>query len=430
MATLPTSAAVPAEDSLPAPAPASAPPSSAAPDPAQSRPRTRSRRVAELGHNYFDHLDALIAQARRHHDDVIDLSKGNPDLATPEHIVRAAREAVADPHNHAYPPFLARKSVREAIAAAYRRDHGVELDPDTQVTAFHGAHEALVALPWALLEAGETMVVPDPCYPPYLDVARLAGVGVERIALEESLGYQPDPGVLSDALSHAGLLLLNYPNNPTGAVATPQSWERILDATGTGGTLVVNDFAYSSLDFAREPAASLLASAGERAGVLEISTLSKTYSMAGWRFGYAVGDADAIGALKAYQSVAFSTIFGAVQDAAEAALSGDQACVARIAQTYRRRRGAVVRGLRDQGWHVADTAGTFFVWVRARGTRSGGELAQRLLEEAHVAVAPGEGFGVQGRGWFRLSLVHDDATLAEALRRLGEWAHAREGRKP
>lgn len=414
---------------LPAPVSVSAALSTTTSGPMPSRPRPGSRRVAELGHNYFDHLDALIAAVRAHHDDVIDLSKGNPDLATPEHIVRAAQEAVADPHNHAYPPFLVRKSVREAIAAAYRRDHGVELDPDTQVTAFHGAHEALVALPWALLEAGETMVVPDLCYPPYLDAARLAGVEVRRVPLEEERGYLASADALEEQLPGARLLLLNYPNNPTGAVATPRSWEQVLDAAAPHGTLVVNDFAYSSLDFAHPRAASLLAARPGRANTLEISTLSKTYSMAGWRFGYAVGDADAISSLKAYQSVAFSTIFGAVQDAVEAALSGDQACVARIAATYLRRRAAVVARLRNQGWHVADTAGTFFIWVRSRGTRDGEELAQRLLEEAHLAVAPGEGFGVQGRGWFRLSLVHDDASLAEALRRLGEWARVQEGRK-
>ncbi|MGO3797368.1 MAG: aminotransferase class I/II-fold pyridoxal phosphate-dependent enzyme, partial [Pauljensenia sp.] len=226
---------------VPAPVSVSAPLSTTTSGHMPSRPRPGSRRVAELGHNYFDHLDALIAAVRAHHDDVIDLSKGNPDLATPEHIVRAAQEAVADPRNHAYPPFLVRKSVREAIAAAYRRDHGVELDPDTQVTAFHGAHEALVALPWALLEAGETMVVPDLCYPPYLDAARLAGVRVERVPLEESLGYQPQSDALSATLPGAGLLLLNYPNNPTGAVATPRSWEQVLDAAAPHGTLVVND---------------------------------------------------------------------------------------------------------------------------------------------------------------------------------------------
>lgn len=384
--------------------------------------RVGSHRVADLGHNYFDHLDALIAAARRRHGDVIDLSKGNPDLATPDHIVRAAQEAVADPGNHCYPPFLAKRSVREAIAERYLADHGVGLDPDTQVTAFHGAHEALVALPWALLEHGETLVVPDPCYPPYLDAARLAGVEVGRVPLVEALGHHPAPGALDAALEGARLLLLNYPNNPTGAVATRGTWEAALAVADRHGTLVVNDFAYSSLDFAHGRAVSLLAADPGRAGTLEISTLSKTYSMAGWRFGYAAGDADAVAALRAYQSVAFSTIFGAVQDAAEAALRGDQECVARIAGTYRRRREEVTAALRAQGWHVAATEGTFFVWVRSRGGLDGEELAARLLEQARVAVAPGAGFGEQGRDWFRISLVHDRRTLGEALARLGEWA--------
>lgn len=386
------------------------------------RPGPASRRVGELGANYFDHLDGLIDRARRRGQDVIDLSKGNPDLATPDHVVRALQAAVEEPANQAYPPFLAKRSVREAIAERYRVDHGVDLDPDLQVTAFHGAHEALVALPWALMDAEDVLVLTDPCYPPYLSAAQLAGVEVRRVPLVPELGHRPDLDTLDSSLEGVRLLLLNFPNNPTGAVADEALWRGVLDVAPAHGTTVVNDFAYSSLDFEHTRAVSLLAADPGGVSTLEISTLSKTYSMAGWRFGYAVGDPRAVAALRAHQNIAFSTIFGAVQDAAEAALRGDQDQALAIAATYRSRREFLAGGLRAQGWHVAPTGGTFFLWVRARAGLDGEETARRLLEEAGVAVAPGAGFGPRGRDWFRLSVVHPQDTLRSALARLGEWS--------
>jgi len=394
-----------------------------------SAPVTASRRVLDLGGNFFDGLDARVASARRVHGDVIDLSKGNPDLATPADIVEALQRAALDPANQAYPPFLAKRSVREAISLRYREDHGVDLDPDTQVTAFHGAHEALMALPQALMDRGGTMVVTDPCYPPYLDAARLAGVEARRIELEERNGFLPDlAGTAPGVLGGARVLLLNYPNNPTGAVADRAFWDGAVEAAGDAGVLLANDFAYASLDFGRERAESLLPSDPTARCSLEIGTLSKTYSMAGWRFGYAVGDADAVRSMVRYQTVAYSMIFGAVQDAAEAALRGDQAGARAITAEYRARRDLTATALRAGGWHLAPPAGGFFLWVRAPRGLDGEELALRLLEDVHVVAAPGAGFGPAGRGWIRISLVHDRSTLTSAARRLNEWLAGQETR--
>lgn len=416
------------------------------PDDSRGRPLARaSRLVGGLSSPFLDTLDARVTEARRAHGDIIDLSKGNPDLATPPEFVDALVRSVSDPANQGYPPFLVRRGVREAVALRYREDHGVELDPDTQVTGFHGAHEALMAVPRALADPGDTMVVPDPGYPPYLDAARLAGVGVRRLPLREEDGWLPRFGGRADGddgdggsddgslLTGARLLLLNYPNNPTGAVADAAFWESAVGICREAGVLLVNDLAYGSLDLDHARAASALtattpgggsahpAASPSSMGVVEIGTVSKTYSMAGWRFGWAVGDADAIGALQRYQTVAYSVIFGAVQDAAEAALRGDQASARAITAEYRARRDLMARALSEAGWHVSRPAGTFFLWLRASRGLDGEQVAERLVDQARVVVSPGAGFGEQGRDWVRFSLVQDRRTMKEAAGRLARW---------
>ena len=384
---------------------------------ANSAPVRLSTRVASTGENYFAALDGDIAKAKKD-GPVIDLSKGNPDLPTPSHVVEALARAARTPENQAYPPFLAKRSVREAIALRYRADHGVDLDPDAQITCFHGAHEPLMALPQALLEAGDTIGIPDPGYPPYRNAAELAGVRARPIPLDPARGFRPDFD--SEDLAGLGLLLLNYPHNPTGATADEALWDEALDSSRRRGTLLVNDFAYGSLDHGRGTAVSVLRADPEAAWSLEIGTASKTYSMAGWRFGWAVGNADAIAALRTYQTLAYSVIFGAVQDAAEAALRGDQTAAAEIAATYRRRRDAMTASLKAGGWHVAGSEGAFFCWIRSP-LPDDEAIAAALLHEARVAVAPGRGFGARGAGWLRLSLVHETAVLEEAARRLNAF---------
>jgi len=384
------------------------------------RARRGAARLSLLPGNFFSGMDAAIAAARASGVDVIDLSKGSPDRPTPAHIVAAMQDAVADGRNHGYPGFAGRPALTSAIARRYREDHGVEIDPDAEVAVFHGSHEALVASVLAIADPGSAVVVPDPGYPAYRSLAALAGARVVDLPLDAERGHQPEWSALTaDDRAEAAVLLLNYPHNPTGAVARPETLGEAVGFAHDTGALFVHDFAYSSLGFEGGRPLSALTVAGSRETTVEISTLSKTYNMAGWRFGYAVGDVAAIAAMRAYQAEAFSTIFGATHDAAAAALDGSQAAAAELVELYRRRRDAVVGGLRALGWEVAAPEGAFFVWARIPGGGDDVALVRRALLDHGVALAPGSGFGSRGAGFVRIGLVQDEDVLRRAVARLG-----------
>jgi aminotransferase len=379
-------------------------------------------RVAALPPNFWGAMDAENARlsalpgAR-----FIDVSKGNPDLPTPERIVRAMQRFVDDPVNHRYPSYAGRRSLREGIVRRYRDDHGVELDPDAQVGIFHGSHEALMAAILGLADPGATVVLPDPGYPLYTSAVDLAQARPASVPLVEP-DYQPDFAAL-DHLEQARLLLLNYPNNPTGALATPATFAAAIGFAERVGAAFVHDFAYASLGFGERPLSALTVD-GPEGRTVEVQTLSKTYSMAGWRVGFAAGNASLISAMRRYQAHAFSTMFGATQEAAAEALLGDQSAAADLVEVYRRRRDLVVAGLRGIGWDVIEPRGTFFVWARLPEGTDAVAFAQRVREEARVGIAPGDGFGAGGRGHVRLGLVVDDATLRELIDRLATVSSA------
>lgn len=381
-----------------------------------------SERTAALPANFWGAMDRDVARiSAQPGPAMIDVSKGNPDLPTPEHIVRAMQQQVADPANHRYPSYAGRPSVTQAVALRYREDHGVAIDPLTEVAVFHGSHEGLMSAVLSLADPDTAVVLPDPGYPMYVSAVDLARAHLVPLPLLEP-HYQPDFAALDD-LEAARVLMLNYPNNPTGALATRQTFEQALAFTERVGAAFIHDFAYSSLGFdGRRPLSALSVDSGlER--TVELQTLSKTYSMAGWRFGFAAGNATIIDAMKRYQAHAFSTMFGATQEAAAAALTGDQSAAKDLVGIYERRRDVVVAGLRAIGWDVIAPEGTFFVWMRVPAQRGGAdvdaiEFARRLLAEERVAVAPGDGFGPRGRGHVRLGLVHDEKTLAELIERL------------
>ncbi|MFT4051470.1 MAG: aminotransferase class I/II-fold pyridoxal phosphate-dependent enzyme [Microbacterium sp.] len=381
-----------------------------------------SARVRALPPNFWGAMDREIARlSAAPGPRMIDVSKGNPDLPTPEAIVSAMQRAVADPVNHRYPSYTGRAAFREAVARRYREDHGVSVDAESEVAVFHGSHEALISSVAALADPGDAVVAPDPGYPMYLSAAQLAGARVVPLPLHAP-DYQPDFTALAD-LDRAAVLLLNYPNNPTGALAHDGTFESALDFSRRTGAAFVHDFAYASLGFDGNRPRSALTVDRER--TVEMQTLSKTYSMAGWRLGFAAGNASIIAAMKRYQAHAFSTIFGASQDAAAAALAGDQSAASALVAVYAARRDTVVAGLEKLGWQVVRPEGGFFVWVRvpagfegSDGTGDATAFAHRLREEARVAVAPGDGFGERGRGYVRIGLVHDEETLHEMMERL------------
>ncbi|MCS5713253.1 aminotransferase class I/II-fold pyridoxal phosphate-dependent enzyme [Herbiconiux sp. CPCC 205716] len=379
---------------------------------------TPAARVQALPPNFWGVMDREILRLSAEPGPrMIDVSKGNPDLPTPEHIVAAMQREVAEPANHRYPAYVGRAAFRHAVAKRYRDDHGVEIDPDAQVAVFHGSHEAIMAAVLSHVDPGETVVLPDPGYPMYTSATDLAGGRITPLPLLEP-GYQPDFAALS-SLTRASLLLLNYPNNPTGALATPAAFAGAIEFAHRTGAAFVHDFAYSSLGFDGRAPLSALAVDRTLEVTVEARTLSKTYSMAGWRIGFAVGNTSLITAMKSYLAQAFSTMFGASQEAAAVALDGSQEAARELVQVYQRRRDLVVAGLRRIGWAVSAPEGTFFVWVRLPGEHQDAmEFAARLRSDARVAVAPGEGFGPRGAGHIRIGLVSDEATLNELIERL------------
>lgn len=378
-----------------------------------------SERVKELPVNFFDQLDKRIAESGNSGKPFINLSKGNPDLPTPDHIIKSLKTAVDKPENQAYPPFLGKENVRFAIAAFYKKEYGVALDPLKEVAIFHGAHIGITGIPQVLLNPGDYMLITDPCYPIYYSSAILSRARTYSMPLKESNQFLPDyHKVPEDILKKTRLLLLNYPNNPTGALATEMFFQKTIDFARGNHIPVLNDFAYASLGFDHNKPLSLLQIEGAKAFGVEVYTMSKTYDMAGWRFGFAVGNASIIQALNHFQMHAYSTVFGAVQDAAACALQSSQHCAAEIVKIYQRRRDVLIGGLRRIGWNVALPPGTFFAWLRVPEGYDSQLFSDLLFEQAHIVVAPGNGFGKNGNQFIRISLVNSEEILAEAVKRI------------
>ncbi|ADU27256.1 aminotransferase class I and II [Ethanoligenens harbinense YUAN-3] len=374
-----------------------------------------------LPFQFFGALQNKVAAYQSNGIDIIDLSIGNPDLPTPGHIVQRLKESTDDPDNHRYQPFTGKPSTLEAVAAFYRREYGVELDPQTEVAIFQGSCIGILAIPKVLLNPGDFLLTTDPCYPAYHTAAVFAGASHYRIPVYEKDGFLPNyTAVPQNVLQKIRLLMLNYPNNPTGAVATRDFFARTLDFAAQNRMLVVNDFAYGAFGFDGRKPLSLLQTPGGKEYAVEIYTASKTWNMAGWRFGFAVGNASVIGALKEYHTHAYSAIFGAVQDAAAVAMLGPQDFVGALVSTYERRRDLLMDGLRAIGWDAAAPAGTFYVWLKVPEGYDSVSFSDLLLEKAHVAVAPGEGFGRQGRQYVRIGLTNCEERLLEAISRIAQ----------
>ncbi|MET1250138.1 aminotransferase class I/II-fold pyridoxal phosphate-dependent enzyme [Sporolactobacillus sp. STCC-11] len=378
-----------------------------------------SERARKLPVNFFDQLDNKLAAIEKTGAPFINLSKGNPDLPTPEHIVASLKSAVDQPENHAYPPFLGKEKVRVAIADFYKKEYGVTLDPVNEIAVFHGAHIGITGIPQALLNPDDYMLITDPCYPIYYSSAMLSQARTYAMPLEESNRYLPDyRSIPDDVLQNARLLMLNYPNNPTGALATKDFFRKTIDFARTHRIPVVNDFAYASLGFDHNKPLSLLQIEQAKSVAVEVYTLSKTYNMAGWRFGFAVGNASVIKALNHFQMHACSTVFGAVQDAAACALQSSQECARELVHIYQRRRDVLIGGLSRIGWNVASPPGTFFAWLKVPAGYNSQSFSDMLFREAHIVTAPGIGFGNNGNDFIRISLVHSEDVLVEAVRRI------------
>jgi aminotransferase len=361
-----------------------------------------------LPEQYFTRIVNAAAAARALPGPrLIDLGRGNPDLPPPPVALEALQaELEASGGMHGYPPFQGRAELCEAIAAHYRADHGVELDPEREVAVVPGTKTAIMLAVLACADAGQAVALPDPGYPDYLSAVALARV--RKIALPlDAAAWQPDLDALGD--ERPALVVLNYPSNPCAACEAPGTFEAAVAWAHERGSWLLNDLAYAFLAFDRRRARSVLEVDGAREVAVELWSPSKVYGMAGWRVGFAVGNAEVVGRIRVLLDHLHAGVPVALQLGLVAALSGDQSHVAERFEVYRRRRDVLVQGLGLQA-----PEGTFYAWWRLPD----GLTPERLLERARVAVAPGEGFGARGAGYARLSLAVDDDDLAEGVARL------------
>ena len=364
------------------------------------------------------HVNERIAAGH----DVINLGQGNPDQPTPENIVHATQQAVARPGNHKYSLFRGLPTFKQAAAEFYAREYGVTLDPEKEIAVLGGSKIGLVELPLALMNPGEAILLPDPGYPDYLSGAALGKVKFETYPLLEENNFLPDLAKIpAEVAKRAKFIYVNYPNNPTGAVATLDFYEELVAWAKKYQVGVVSDFAYGAIGFDGQAPVSFMQTPGAKEVGIEFYTYSKTFNMAGWRVAFAVGNADIIEALNLIQDHLFVSLFPALQYAAINALIDPRrdAAIQEIVDRYQARRDAFIEAAQMIGWRPIIPGGTFYAYMPTPAGYTSEAFADLLLEKAAVAVAPANGFGKNGEGYVRIGLLIEPARLVEAVERIG-----------
>jgi aminotransferase len=378
-----------------------------------------AERMNLLPKQFFASLVQKVGQVASQGHDVINLGQGNPDLPTPNHIVRSLQAAAENPIHHKYPPFTGLPLLKEAITTRYKQDYGVDLDPETEVAILFGGKVGLVEISSCLLNPGDVCLVPDPGYPDYWSGVALAGAEMVMMPLSAENAFLPDYSAISlSDLDRAKLMFLNYPNNPTAAMAPFAFYEETVQFAEKHNIVVAHDFAYGAIGFDHNKPLSFLQVPGAKDVGVEFYTLSKTYNMAGWRVGFALGNKEIIRLINLIQDHYYVSLFGAVQVAAATALTSSQESVHQLVSTYESRRNTLFKGLDRIGWKATPSAGSFFAWLPVPKPFTSTEFADLLLEKAHVVVAPGVGFGTHGEGYVRLGLLTTEQRLEEACERI------------
>lgn len=351
--------------------------------------------------------------------DVINFGVGDPDLPTPQHIVGVLCEEASDPQNHRYPSYQGMRRFREAAADWMEGRFGVKADPDREVLALIGSKEGIAHFPMAFLDPGDVALIPNPSYPVYRTATVFCGGSPSDMPLREEDGFLPDlSSVSTEVWRNARLLFVNYPNNPTAAVADHGFFEELVFYARKYDVVLAHDNAYSEITYDGYTAPSLLEVAGSREIAVEFHSLSKTYNMTGWRIGFAVGGEDIIAPFARVKENVDSGVFNAVQLAAVAALQGPQDCVADNRAVYQRRRDVLLEALRSIGWEVPTPQATLYIWMKVPPGYDSQSFTRELLEKAAIVVAPGSSYGSYGEGYVRFSLTLPDQRLLEGVDRI------------
>lgn len=382
---------------------------------------TEAQRIRNLPPYLFARIEKLISKKRQAGVDVISLGIGDPDMPTPGHIIGELIKESKNPENHQYPSSVGMLSYRSAVAQWYKNRFGVELDPGTEVVSLLGSKEGIAHISWCYLDPGDIVLVPDPGYPVYSGGAILAGADPYYVPVYQEDGYLVNfDAIPPEVAKKAKMLFINYPNNPTGAVAGELFYLKAIDFARKYELLLCHDAAYSDVAYDGYRPPSLLQFPGAKEVGIEFHSVSKTYNMTGWRIGWAAGNAGAVEALGRLKSNIDSGVFQAIQYAAAAGLTGPQDIVEKQNAVYQERRDVLVDGLNSLGWSLEKTKATFYVWAPVPRGHTSESFAELMLDQAGVVITPGTGYGRNGEGYFRAALTIKKERIKEALNRIGD----------
>jgi LL-diaminopimelate aminotransferase len=377
-----------------------------------------AHRLDQVPSHFFARLGRRIRELQAQGMDVIRLDIGSPDLPPPDFVVEALYRSAQNPRHHGYAGYSGSPALRQAMADYYRARFGIDVDPETQVVPLIGSKEGVANAALAFVDPGDLVLVPDPGYPTYGQGTILAGGEVHRVPLLAENAFLPDlDAIPGDVAGAARILWLNYPNNPTSATAPLEFMARAVDWARETDTWLFHDAPYCDICYEGYAAPSLLQVPGAEEVVLEFNSLSKTYNMAGWRVGMAVGNPLAVEALARTKSNIDSGMFLPIQDAAVAALTADQGWLAERNQIYQARRDLILAGLRAMGLRAQTPMASLYVWAATPPGTSAAEYATWLLDSAGVSVTPGTAFGPHGEGYLRISVAAATDRVTEAMER-------------
>jgi alanine-synthesizing transaminase len=382
------------------------------------------RRIGSLPPYAFAEVNRRKAEVRVRGTDVIDLGFGNPDIPSPDQAVETLIREARQPSNHRYSVSRGIQDLREALAGRYSRRFGVELDPETEVISTIGAKEGLSHLMWTLVQPGDAAIVPEPSYPIHIYAPIIAGAEVRKAPIGSEEDYfETINRMFRNSWPRPRVIIVSFPHNPTTKTVDIGFFTRLVEFAKTNDVILVHDFAYADIAFDGYRPPSILEVPGAKDVAVELYSLTKGHSMAGWRVGFLAGNAEVVGALARLKSYLDYGTFQPIQIAAAEALATGDGFVAEVNRTYMKRRDALVDGLADIGWKVEKPAGTMFVWAEVPGPyddMGSLDFSIHLLEHAGVAVSPGVGFGQSGEGHVRFALVEDVGRIEQATDRIGE----------
>ena len=378
-----------------------------------------AERIKTLPPYLFAAIDQMKKEALSKGADLIDLSIGDPDIPTPNHIVEAMKKAVEKPEHHRYPSYEGMLSFRQAVSDWYKKRFNVDLDPEKEVLSLIGSKEGIGHIPLAFVDPGDIVLVPSPGYPVYPVGTKFAGGIPYFMPLKEENSFLPDiDSIPEDVCKKAKLIFINYPNNPTSAVAGESFYKKVIEFAKKYNIIVCHDAAYSEVYYEEKPISFMQIDGAKEVGI-EFHSLSKTYNMTGWRIGFAVGNKDVLAGLGKVKTNLDSGVFQAIQEASIVALDTDDSILKEIRDIYKERRDILYEGLKRAGFELRKPMATFYLWVKVpRGTNSINFVA-KLLKEAEVLCTPGVGFGEHGEGYIRFALTQSKERIKEAVERIG-----------